>query len=217
MIKEIPMLFSTPMVQATLDDRKTNTRRLRALNFINEKPDRYKFHGIDDNGCALFEDLQPEITPWISAIKCPYGKLGDLLWVRETHIETPGGKFHYKADIPIEKDLNRKGYIDTGHSWAKWKPSIHMQKRGARIWLRVTDVRVERLNEISEHDAIAEGWPGNVCVLGDSYCNCAGYNPISWYEMLWESINGPGSWALNPWVWVIKFEVLSKTGRPTNI
>lgn len=226
-MKEVPILFSTPMVQAILDGRKTQTRRI-----LNPQPsDSWmdNVRKITPNG-RMF-DRNGQIF-WISdgadgEIK-PKAKPGHLLWVRETHIETPGGKFHYKADISDEKDSNRKGYIDIGESWAKWKPSIHMRKGGARIWLRVTDVRVERLNEISEEDAFDEGCEeryhrcsgmGYYEAGGDTHeCKCMAWDRepvVMGYADLWESINGEGSWALNPWVWVYTFEVVSKTGKPS--
>lgn len=207
-MKEIPILYSTPMIQAKLAGRKTQTRRIVK-------------HNLDDRGVRTsnvpFEDWHGR------EVKCPYGKPGDLLWARETHLITPGGKYHYKADISDEKDANRKGYIDVGEDWAKWKPSIHMPKGGARIWDRVVSVRVERLQEISEEDAIAEGigvgfqmnagWP-DYTRIKNGICEVTQDDPRMSYATLWESINGPGSWEANPWVWVITTETLSTTGRP---
>ena len=120
---------------------------------------------------------------------CPYGKPGDRLWVRETFFNEPN--FHgvsatwYRADNDTFPGM--------------WKPSIHMPRRLSRITLEITAVRVESLNEINGMEAWREGCP---------YHPKADPEPedmIAWYRKLWESINGPGSWAANPWVWVIDF------------
>jgi hypothetical protein len=110
---------------------------------------------------------------------CQYGKPGDRLWVRETFCYHDYlARYLYKAD---------------GVTGVKWKPSIFMPRIASRIMLEITGIRVERLQDISEEDAIAEGWPKS----------------SDWYRSLWESINGQGSWVLNPWVWVIEFMVLN--------
>lgn len=199
-MKEIPILLSTPMVHAIMDGRKTMTRRIVkgiALDWL--KPDMFtpEFVASPENGL------------------CPYGQPGDLLWVRESFyeplFEKLNGKYYYKADL--EKQ-----------SWDfKWKPSIHMPKAAARIWLRVTDVRVERLQDISEDDAIAEGIEHlRAGAFGKVWRNYGPidadvpyyFNPKHSFQSLWESINGPESWNKNPWVWVVSFEVVSKTGKP---
>lgn len=192
-----PILFSTEMVHALLAGRKTQTRRI-------VKP----------------QPPAPECSYSALLKKCPYGQPGDLLWVRETWAwdgQTSFtdlqaiGNFWYKAD-------------DTGYSPAKWKPSIFMPKEAARIFLRITDVRVERLQDISEEDAKAEGaQPSSHRCGGFGYyeaggdvheCECQGFienSPaIEGYKWLWESINGAGSWGANPWVWVISFERCEK-------
>lgn len=239
-MKEVPILFSTPMVKAILDGRKTQTRRIiDHINYmhLNRHIADWPLSQLRGfNGDMWAFDLQTDVDDYVTYHVKPKCKPGDLLWVRETHIKTPGGKYHYKADIPEEKDSNRKGYIDIGESWAKWKPSIHMPKGGARIWLRVKEVRVERLNDISPGDACDEGieydnvdaealnggelvadftnymWrddPTYEDYHFPTYASC-----VDSYKSLWESINGEGSWSLNPWVWVITFEVLSTTGKP---
>ena len=182
-MKEIPILFSTPMVQAILEGRKTQTRRVvkgEALKWL--EPDMFT----------------PEFVANPENSLCPYGQPGDLLWVRETWINQDGD-YKFLAD-----NLDWKGIM-------KFKPSIYMPKEAARIWLKVVNVRVERLQEISEQDAIAEG----VETLG----LYPGYSVSSRgkFEGLWNHINGAESWDANPWVWVVEFEVLSTTGRPCNI
>lgn len=186
MQKEVPILFSTPMVLAILEGEKTMTRRTRGLLPYNEEPDNW---GIHHDKQAYLDLLS----------KCPYGKPGDLLWVRETWQHwlndkgEPSGNYLYKAS-------------DNGENGIGWKPSIHLPKAASRIWLEATDVRVERLQDISRGDAMAEGCP---------FPNMAqGPNPCEWFSGLWEKINGAGSWEANPWVWVISFDVISTTGKP---
>ena len=123
---------------------------------------------------------------------CPYGRVGDHLWVRETwapHTWPPTGpSYQYAAD-------------DQYPAPERWRPSIHMPRAASRITLEVVSVRVERLNDISEEDAIAEGCPYGVGgwmvdpAVGDKQ-----------FPTLWERINGPGSWDANPWVWVVEFK-----------
>lgn len=220
MTKERPILFSTPMVQAILQGRKTMTRRVVKHHQVNGTPGEYsgrtllniKINGkpVKEYGALFQHATYPEIVKWV---KCPYGQPGDVLWVRETWgIEKRKEKrIVFKArmnDYPIQDD--------------RWRPSIHMPKAAARIWLRITDVRVERLHDISEADAIAEG-------IETSYSGLFFKNyqpkPTAWgdgslvsepehsFKSLWQTINGEESWLQNPWVWVVKFEVLSTTGR----
>lgn len=195
------------MVQAILDGRKLQTRRsLSDKLIINVEPDRYRYIGYDDDrDGGIFEDLFPEITPWISPIKSPYGKPGDILWVREKFTLWPK-KGVVKNDTYAFYDQ----VVDPDNKsvW-KWKPSIHMPKAAARIWLEVTEVRVERLQDIDWREALKEGveinsmWP--LCI-GEAYRA---------FQSLWRSIKGLDSWELNPWVWVVSFKVLSVTEKPT--
>ena len=175
---EKPILFSTPMVQAILGDRKTMTRRIVKFpkdfdgrNVYSNDPHGLKYSRSDD----MIERLFPKY------------KVGDVLWVRETFQTLPPNMVFYKAD---------KENKATGN----WKHSIFMPREAARIFLKVTRVRVERLQDISGEDAMKEGvkiesmWP--LCI-GDSYRA---------FSILWESINGKGSWDANPWVFVYDFE-----------
>lgn len=195
MIKEIPILFSTEMVQAILAGRKTMTRRIVKM--------------------YATSDAHPlrQIPEWLKENKtCPYGQPGDLLWVRETwssgFIENtkPTG-IRFKAD-----DVNYN---------VKWKPSLFMKKEISRIWLQVTDITVERLQEISEEDAISEGV--FVYEAGEAYRDYKYDKAGSFmtargsFLSLWATINGDESLIANPWVWVVKFKVLSTTGKPANL
>ena len=205
MIKERPILFSTDMVQALLEGRKTQTRRII-------KPQPLKLLEIsNDDGFnrPVFEYYRfdsPEKGWSVVAPKCPYGWPGDVLWVRES----------FTAKRYDWQDLLSRGsrmgitYKADNHypdKPLKWKPSIHMPKKAARIWLKVTDVRVERVQDITEEDGKDEGSP-----LELSPCNW--HHHYDWFKNLWNKINGDESWKANPWVWVVDFEVLSTTGKP---
>ena len=183
-MKERPILFSAPMVRAILDGRKTQTRRIvkqKHLPFL-------------ENITGNFLDGKWDQRPF------PYGKPGDRLWVRET--------FCYHDDLAMYL------YKADDVTCCKWKPSIHMPRIASRILLEVVNVRVERLNDISEEDAIAEGinLPSPYVGIGMDgeviESETISWMPSDYYKELWESINGPGSWDLNPWVWVVEFKVL---------
>ncbi len=111
---------------------------------------------------------------------CPYGKPGERLWVKETFCEV-GGAVHYRAEWLLDQKQ-------------KWTPSIYMRRDASRIDLLIKNIRVERLQAISEQDAQAEGYAGD----GDESARI-------WYAMLWDKINGAGAWDKNPWVWVVEF------------
>lgn len=193
-MKERPILFSAPMVRAILEGQKTQTRRI----YKNRKhPD----FGCDMAGCELVREQQH----FIDRI-CPYGQPGDRLWVREAW---QGDKHDFDAGImPLYRATDER-------TEAGWRPSIHMPRWASRILLEVTAVRVERLQAISEADAIAEGIESvrNEGKYWRDYSNPAGRDcesmtavtPVESYRTLWESINGQGSWAANPWVWVVEF------------
>ena len=197
-MKERPILFSTEMVKAILEGRKTQTRRI-----IKKQP-----HGAGEWVRQLASWLFPNVNPYIK-LKCPYGQPGDRLWVRETWVLNPwsylgGCKYVYRSDYEsFPKNEIGKSYPDID----KWRPSIFMPREACRILLEVTDVRVERLKDIAEEDAISEG------ISLPNYAEQAIRDiqfpePSAIYAMLWESINGKGSWEKNPWVWVIEFKKL---------
>lgn len=204
-MKEIPMLFSTPMVVAELDGRKTMTRRMKGLELVNMAPDKWSSIEVDSPFKPIdifwFEGDDERI-----AVRCPYGQPGDLIYVRETWAPA-WNQVLYKANERYGK-----------YEGQKWKPSIHMPKEAARIWLQVTSIKVERLKDITEEDAKAEGvekidesifcWKH----YGGKYAGCS--NAKTSFQSLWQSINGDESWQANPWVWVVSFKVLSTTGKP---
>jgi len=242
-MKEIPILFSTPMVQAILEGRKTMTRRTRGLEKTNQDPDKYlcagTYHILTDSRFEAFF-VDPETMDKIES-KCHYGLPGDVLWVRETWCLTQPKDpetyyFGYKCGIQTYSTFEASSKFDFADPDI-WKPSIHMPKEAARIWLQVEQIRVERLRDISEEDAIAEGVEKTSIKLieldnHNSLENAYRHYPnehgeldgirIGYvadtaklsFESLWTSINGRQSWDLNPWVWVVKFKILSTTGKP---
>lgn len=216
--KERPILFSGSMVRAILDGRKMQTRRVAKpkrgwpIDFVGGGPKG----GPDwnDPSCWGFEDHNTA-TWWLlksdgdgsQQIPCPYGQPGDRLWVRETWAQPAAldpGPTVYRADYPacVPAGFENIPPVDE----ITWKPSIHMPRTACRLRLEITGVRVEKLNDCSMADAIAEGAPPShpsIDVISREF----GYEdfPRSWYAQLWDAINGAGAWAANPWVWVIEF------------
>lgn len=146
---------------------------------------------------------------------CPYGKPGDRLWVRETH--APRADCLATWDRSMAEGFNRMGVEEicyqattTPRDWvSKWRPSIHMPRWASRLTLEIVSVRVERLQDISEADARAEGARECDPVSGREVLLAGPSQRGSYvlhYRDIWEQINGPGSWALNPWVWVVEFK-----------
>ena len=210
-MKFIPILFSTPMVVAILEGCKTMTRRViksRTGMFqvakANYEPNANFFY----HDTEVFELDENESQG--KHIFCPYGQVGDVLWVRET--------FNVNT-IPTGWTYNYKAANDTFNhpEWEKWKPNIFMPKAACRIFLEITDIRVERLNDISEQDAISEGVEiDHVSALGTFYKSYQYKDAIPFFQAkfsfktLWEKINGKESWSLNEWVWVISFKRIDK-------
>ena len=190
MTKERPILFSAPMVRAILDGRKTQTRRIAKVTDKDCKPGMIT---------PLAGFVPRTIANHISY--CPYGKTGDRLWVRET-FKQYNGIISYKADGNWISDFNDIDNFNP-HENIKWKPSIHMPRSASRILLEITGVRVERLKDISEEDAMAEGVDGEneAAKIGAEWYE----KPKRAYRRLWEQIDGPGSWDLNPLVRVVEF------------
>lgn len=187
-MKETPILFSTQMVQAILDGRKTQTRRIvKAIPRLSES--------VENTGkyLAEYEGFRNQY--------CPYGHPGDLLWVKETFkpelVDTATCEprtYYYLADNPAAQ---RTGI--------KFKSPRFMPKTAARIWLQIENIGVERLQNISEKDAQAEGMRPKFSMELDPY--------KSSFKHTWEAIHGSGAWNINPWLWVITFKVISTTGK----
>lgn len=210
MSRVLPILFNTDMVQAVLDGRKTVTRRV-----IKPQPGKDMIHKLgycvdgDKNVVGKFGFGSHECGGNILYVKPSYQPGGDILYVRETwcnaNKEGVEPDYYYYADVSICEDYNRT-------EW-KWHPSIHMPKEAARIWLRVTDVRVERLQEIDGSGIFAEG-------IDNGKSNPAmdkrweNIQRIA-FENLWNSTIKEADldrygWDANPWVWVIEFERCEK-------
>lgn len=185
--KERPILFNDAMVRAILDGRKTQTRRIMkgaALDWIRLPGGGFSSQFIADAENRL----------------CPFGHPGDRLWVREAWQHIDGGAVHDAAGGVMDSHDPETIYRASRPNYpGPWKASIHMPRWASRITLEITCVRVERLNDISGADAVAEGVRSRLPDNGIA---------VSEYRDLWESINGPGSWNENPWVWVIEFKMV---------
>lgn len=228
---EHPMLFSTEMVKALLAGRKTQTRRLiternssssailKELDFSTARKDLFlKNHGTN---IEYLKVSRPEDGTRHRV--CPKYQPGDLLWVREVfrYIDFAGDEngYVYRASE------NGMDWEQNDENW-KWKPSLHMPKVAARIWLEIQDVRVERVQDISEEDAVAEGvepytYSGRISFT--AYKDYLERTPQSLddilnakesYQSLWESLHGIESWRSNPWIWVYNLSIVSTTGKP---
>lgn len=202
--KSKPILFSTPMVKAILEGRKSVTRRVIKLK------DGYNLEGkgeeITENIKLFGSDTlfyNGEETD--EMLKSPY-KVGDILYVRETWKEYEKrslGRLEIEKFYGYKTDENNPNNPSEFYE-TKWKPSIHMPKKAARIFLKVTDVRVERLQDITEEQATKEG----VKAYGQNNCN--GTSARIAFAELWDSISKTEfEWRTNPWVWVIEFERIS--------
>lgn len=215
-MKERPILFSGPMVRALLDGTKTQTRRA-----VKPQPQAVSFAWLWIKKQIRME-WGEHVNPTMMVPFCPYGLPGDRLWVREEHRVVKGG-FHIKtveytadltrAEIEVterERKLFRKRKFPFAQTRARF-----MYRSFSRILLEIVSVRVERLREISEADAKAEGiLPPRDCgdeldgyywdYLKQSHGTCC--TAIASYRTLWESLNGEHSWAANPWVWVVEFK-----------
>jgi len=208
--KERPILFSDAMVRAILYGPKTQTRRMKGLEFINQNPDEYGtinvgfFNPAVKNRAGMLIE-GPEVFGAYSdsgewGVKCPYGSPGDRLYVRETWGDLAEG---YGGLDPI---YVYRANATPGQIGVRWRPSIHMPRVASRILLEITDIRVERVCDISEADAIAEGvkkgcFTGHYVDYADQ--NYQFNNAKDSFRSLWESINGPESW--DKFVWAISF------------
>lgn len=221
-IKERPILFSAPMVRAILEGRKTVTRRA-----VKIQPRSKADIGSYGPGQPFIRNS--DVTK--PNPECPYGRTGDRLWVRETwycnHSEVQKGPYLQPADMQDVDQAREDGdlvYAADGlnpyeQDQPTWKPSIHMPRWASRILLEITDVRAERLQDISEEQAVAEGliWQGQE--NGKEFYSHAerqyppgshqqfgisGTDAVSAFRNLWTSVGG--DWQSNPWVWVVEFK-----------
>lgn len=206
---ERPILFSAPMVRAILAGTKTQTRRA-----VKPQPDITGMHTQDGEGRSWgpkdVEYRTHDAEHYLSIpgasfgpMRCPYGTLGDRLWVRETWAPYDEKTIRDREldGIFYRADDEQKHETD-----GAWRSPIHMPRWASRLTLEVTGIRVERLHGISPEDALAEGvraWEESESREMAAVLNM--HDPRDAYAQLWESINGLGSWDANPWVWVIEF------------
>jgi hypothetical protein len=214
-MKQRLIIFNTEMVRAILDGRKTQTRRPmnpqphKEWQPLSAKAEWYTPTVIDKKG--FYQPAKNDVfgvSDEDQGFISPFGSIGDQLYVRETwrkfNSSDECGCSESPCSCPSNGTVLFKASHDSGES--KWKPSIHMPRWAARIILEVTDVRVERVQNISERDAWAEGFDG----YDDDVTG--GKNGYSEFCEAWQSIYGDESWQSNPWVWVIDFKVISTTG-----
>lgn len=184
-MRYIPILFSTEMVKAILDNRKTQTRRICKPQPISEDvKDSVRYFKIPSWPNLCEKEFIDRLCRW---------SVGDVLWVREA--------FAPVSTFPEPDCFGKYLYKSMDDKAEKWKPGIHMPKSACRIFLQITDIRVERVQDISEEDAKAEGvilgnFPNDM--YGSAFCE------------LWTRINGAESWNANPWVWAITFNRIDK-------
>ena len=228
-VQERPILFYGPMVRAILDGRKTQTRRVvktcRQFAEWDSSPEGAYDVAMADNGSGA-HFLVAGDHGYTNLVPCPYGQPGDRLWVREEF--NIGRALHNCEGVADDEELwigrmpkddpRKQAFMS---AWqicyaadgcdGKMRPSIHMPRWASRLTLEITGARVERLQAISEADAIAEGVTavssGGVTLFATTGVNCSAKDA---YAALWESINGPGSWDANPWVWVVEFRRVGK-------
>lgn len=208
-MRVLPILFNTDMVRAILDGRKTVTRRVlknlpKDAEYVGQLEDSFDPWDEKDIGKSMFKtSLLPTEKAGCIFIKPPY-QPGDTLYVRETWWKN-GNTYFYKAGCS-------KGLID--NMYVKWRPSIHMPKEAVRIWLKVTDVRVERLQDITDEQAKAEGanWKNGKNVGFEEKMRRTAVERFAeiWNSTIKKSDLDRYGWDANPWVWVIEFERFEK-------
>lgn len=221
------MIFNGEMVRAILDGRKTQTRRLMKIqpkpcnhsNWPEHSPiTQWKsdstgwYCGVCANGISIDHRQRAK------AIVCPFGAIGDRIWVRETWAEAGAGAPElklYRANYPAHVPPHYENVPPVEE--IRWTPSIHMPRWASRILLEITDVRVERLNSISQADAIAEGAPPSHPSI-DAVSRQFGFPDFSrsWFGQTWQSIYGDDSWKANPWVWAITFRRIEGDDHATD-
>ncbi|WP_444886012.1 hypothetical protein [Microbulbifer sp. PSTR4-B] len=222
-MKELPVLLKDWEVLAILDGHKTQMRRPIKPQPFNGASDEEAIKQIGGlpPGRSLYQEINSAWQSRFVDIDCPHGEPGDRLWGREAfgyEVRSLGGTPHEQIVYRPSKPNAVRCYDCNGVEQAiKWKPSTHMPRRASRITLEISAIRIQRIQEISEEDAKAEGlrwhslyqeW-GGVELHPDSRPALPQWrwygNPVEAFKNLWESINGAGSWGQNPWVWVIEF------------
>lgn len=186
-MKERGMIFNGEMVRAILDGRKTQTRRI-----MKDQPVlNGNFYEVFGAAWSKGMTSIPAVPGHSLSTKCPFGIVGDRIWVRETFGDC-GVRLVYRSDT----DDGAKCKVE------RWTPSIHMPRWASRILLEITDVRVEKLASVSDEDAGKEGYPADPSPYGGSM------DKWLWFRQLWDGIYPEQSFKHNPWVWVIEFKVV---------
>ena len=198
-MRERPILFSAPMVRAILEGRKTQTRRTvkqvgkdGGFVILNYGTHDWPYRSDDGESASHTVRIGNKLYQNETPHDCPYGRPGDRLWVKETFRDAravAAGRVLYRA---------------SGDTACGWRPSIFMPRELSRVTLEVTGIRVERLQDISEADAIAEGVDFDLSEY--PFSGQPTRTPTLAYRQLWNGINGTDSWAANPWVWVVEFK-----------
>lgn len=246
-----PILYSTPMVQSILKNLKSMTRRTRGLESVNIEPDFYKWlieypqmdiprEAIPFDNKYYYAFTGKHNNSTLVVTTCPYGNVGDILWVKEMYyaygywkqngltktgkqkwlfVDTTRQDFSYRYFENPPNRLRKNSYRELG--WYK-RNSLFMPKAACRIFLEITDIKVERLQDISEEDARKEGVYSSTYIgYGYRYAdylkksepfnvNQTVLNAYNSFQTLWQKINGKESWDKNPWVWVIEFKRINK-------
>ncbi|MGV2810975.1 hypothetical protein [Enterobacter cancerogenus] len=210
------MIFNCEMVRAILDGRKTQTRRVIK---IQREGESWSVKSAVEPRCPGHTHdwwLPTATRPYSALPRCPFGAVGDRIWVRETWAEAGAGAPDlklYRADYPEHVPAHYENVPPADE--IRWTPSIHMPRWASRILLEITDVRVERLNGISETDAESEGIDMEALFDAQDCYDCIADHNMTGrptvtgaFKYLWESIYGKESWQANPWVWVIEFKVV---------
>ena len=223
-MKERPMIFNAEMVRAILDGRKTQTRRMMK----NQPVLNGNLYEVFGAAWSKGMTSVPAVPGHSLSTRCPFGEVGDRIWVRETFqgplipedelsefLGANPDKFESPAYCEYAADGGpRPEYVDADDNTRHgWRPAIHMPRWASRITLEITGVRVERLNSISEQDALSEGIDAEKLYDSqDNYDCIADHNftgrpsAVGHFSYLWQSIYGEESWQSNPWVWVIEFK-----------
>lgn len=209
-MRERPILFSGPMVRAILDGTKTQTRRV--VKWRHPSPGlNHSFTGLSVYSYTPTTfTLESQGERRSEPTQCPYGQVGDRLWVREATLRVE--EHGYAGPVYVESDMGRAclegglapspdDFVEVEPYDLRIRPSIHMPKRVARIWLEITNVHVERLHAISEQDCITEGATGGHGVIPKYAYNAT---PIEHFRHIWKSTGG--DWDANPFVWVVEFK-----------
>ncbi|MBA8045662.1 hypothetical protein [Citrobacter freundii] len=208
-MKERGMIFNGEMVRAILDGRKTQTRRIMKMQPQPSKsrPGDFWFSSKKLESMVHVSDLVPGNSPisdchlFFQEHCCPFGTVGDRIWVRETWAEAGAGAPDlklYRANYPEHVPTHYENVPPADE--IRWTPSIHMPRCASRLTLEITGVRVERLASISDDDAGKEGYPDNPEPYG------GGMDKWLWFRQLWDSIYQDQSFKHDPWVWVIEFK-----------